>query len=66
MSSCITKSKTWYQVVLIKSCQGSPYDGYSLLIWVWSVSHCVQAPFVEGQFACPFIGLREIDSNNQI
>uniref|UniRef100_A0A0A9ECN8 Uncharacterized protein n=1 Tax=Arundo donax TaxID=35708 RepID=A0A0A9ECN8_ARUDO len=66
MSSYITKSKARYQIVLIKSRERSPYDGYSLLIWVWSVSHCMQAPVVEGQFPCPFIGLREIDSNNQI
>ena len=47
----IAKSKAWYQVVIIKSCEGSPYDGYSLFIWVWSISHCVQAPVVEGFLA---------------
>jgi hypothetical protein len=47
----IAESEAWYQIVLIKSCEGSPDNGYSLLIWVWSIPYCVQAPVVEGHFA---------------
>ena len=46
----INESKAWYQIVLIKSCEGSPDNGYSLLIRVWSIPYCMQAPVVEGQF----------------
>jgi hypothetical protein len=47
----IAESKAWYQIVLIKPRERSPYNGYGLLIWVRSVPNCVQAPVVEGHFA---------------